>query len=481
MRMVRKVVSNKPPVEISSGSDDNIPPPVVGPGPRTATNRVVRPPAKPPSPSDDNGTPTLKRKRETDEMGPSQASPLGVKPIVLIRKVPPAPSRISKPATSSTASRQTSTRPSPAKSPGLVVVNGGLKLRKAVGRKKPESPARSPPPKPDSPMDVVPPSPPDQASAISQPTPSVPDSANKAQIEIIVDVASELAAQPGQSQSQLQDAQSQTSAPSGQASTDVQSETEGDASSHGLRRATRSRKAPATDVFGVVAPPRSAAAGRRRTLLLADSGAFSGMSALALKSLTNTNTQRNQQQVAEIQMEVVMKEGKRPDSPSTKVRSTLERQREDRMKQRQERAERRARRSSEGQGESEASAEEMADASLAATDVGEGEPQRHPRAPGDEEDYVTPERPAKRTRMDDGVEDPEAETKNERRVKWNRGLATTVLLDDTPPTPKRPPNDVPVKKGCLAPSAKVPSASSLCMYCVLTSLNLAGTLTGYDG
>ena len=65
-----------------------------------------------------------------------------------------------------------------------------------------------------------------------------------------------------------------------------------------------------------------------------------------------------------------------------------------------------------------------------------------------------------RTRMDDGVADAENDARNERRVKWNRGLATTLCFDDTPPNPRRAPGDAPVKKGCLAPSAKVNSLFS---------------------
>ncbi|GJE95124.1 hypothetical protein PsYK624_113050 [Phanerochaete sordida] len=450
---IRKVVSNKPPVEVSSGSDD-MPQPVAGPGPRTASSRLVRHPVKHTSAAPDSTPPLLKRKREHDEPGTSRASPSGVKPVVLIRKVPPAPPRFNKPAATAIVGRQASGKPSPPKSPGPLVVNGGLKLRKAVGKKKPESPAPSPPlPKPDSPMDVVPPSPPAQAQTIDHAVSPANHAANEAQVDIVVDLAADTAAQQGPQSTNTQEPRTVADAAAAQPSTDVPSESEADAASYGLRRGTRARKAPTTDVFGVVAPTRTAG-GRRRPLLLADNSVFSGMTALALKSLTSTNTQRNQRQVAEIQMEVVMKDGRRPDSPTTKVRTNLDRQREERIQQRKERAARRARRSDGGD---DGVPDDSADISLAESDFVVDLPQGHPRAPGDEEEYTTPERPerpAKRTRLDDDADEAEAEAKNERRVKWNRGLATTVFLDDALPQPKRAPNDAPVKKGCLAPSAK---------------------------
>lgn len=244
------------------------------------------------------------------------------------------------------------------------------------------------------------------------------------------------------------------------------------------RRSTRPRRGTTTattDVFGSVAPTSTArATPRRRGPLPSElSGPFAGMSALALKTLTSANTTRNQQQVVTIRTEVVHREGNRPDSPTTRVRSSLEQQKE----MRQERAERRARRSAgsdlelgpesggAGAGEGEANATEDKDR---AGDVGtmsvdeEGLPVKHRRGPGDEEDYETPprsERPIKRLRLDGG-EDEEGEGEMLRdalakRVKWNKGLYTTVFLDDTPPSPKWNTNAVPSSKSCLTPAAKV--------------------------
>ncbi|KAI0336463.1 hypothetical protein GY45DRAFT_1342025 [Cubamyces sp. BRFM 1775] len=187
------------------------------------------------------------------------------------------------------------------------------------------------------------------------------------------------------------------------------------------------------------------------------------MSALALKTLTTANTLKNQQQVAVLKTEVVRKEGPRPDSPTTKVRTALDRQREERVQQRKERAERRARRSAEddageglGVGENDAG-----DASFMSVDRDQDEvPVRHRRGPGDEEDYETPprpERPAKRARFEGVDTDAEKEKEKEamdKRVKWDKGLHTTVYLDDSPPKPKRTHQAVPTQKSCLAAAAK---------------------------
>ena len=55
---------------------------------------------------------------------------------------------------------------------------------------------------------------------------------------------------------------------------------------------------------------------------------------------------------------------------------------------------------------------------------------RHKRGTGEDEDYVSPERPLKRLRLDGVYEEDVAD---KRRVKWDRGLETAVLLDDIIP------------------------------------------------
>ncbi|KAI1795940.1 hypothetical protein LXA43DRAFT_880920 [Ganoderma leucocontextum] len=240
------------------------------------------------------------------------------------------------------------------------------------------------------------------------------------------------------------------------------------------RRSTRPRRGTttATDVFGTVAATSSITTTQRRRgpLPSETNGPFAGMSALALKTLTSTNTARNQQQVAAIQTEVIRKEGSRPDSPTTRVRTTLEQQKEARVQQRQERAARRARRSAgsdievesgvPADGAGDAGEDGAGDVSAMSVDE-EGLPLRHRRGPGDEEDYETPprpERPIKRLRLHGG-EDGEDEWEKARdvlakRVKWDKGLHTMVFLDDTPPKPKWDTKAVPSSKSCLTPAAK---------------------------
>lgn len=186
------------------------------------------------------------------------------------------------------------------------------------------------------------------------------------------------------------------------------------------------------------------------------------MTATALRSLTSANTQRNQDYVVKLETEVVRVEGKRPDSPTTKVKSSLDQQKEQRDLQRQQRAERRARRG----GDPDTTLDSAADMSLDILDFEEGDVstmdiaqnlnallEKHRRGPGDEEDYESPPRPervVKRGRLEE-----QSEEKNEKRVKWDRGLSTTVYLDDGPPNPSRKHREEFSKRGCLASTAKV--------------------------
>ena len=158
------------------------------------------------------------------------------------------------------------------------------------------------------------------------------------------------------------------------------------------------------------------------------------------------------------------------------MRSALEKQKEERVQQRQERAERRARRSAgsdtdpfalaSGTDRDGDASSEVGDTSFEVVEAGDGEPgppTRHRRGPGDEEDYETPprpERPAKRGRFEDPEGGEKEKERNmdvvqEKRVKWDRGLHTTVFLEDTPPNPKWNTKAVPSQKSCLTAAAKV--------------------------
>jgi hypothetical protein len=181
------------------------------------------------------------------------------------------------------------------------------------------------------------------------------------------------------------------------------------------------------------------------------------MSAVALRALTTSNTAKNQENlVAVLETEVVRKPGKRPDSPTTGVKSIEEKRKLEQGQGRKERAERRARRSSELS---------LDDSSLTSEDeeslpLGpDGQPVRHRRGAGDEEDYESPERagrPEKKARIGEATES--GEEAGAKTVRWDRGLFTTVYFDDLPlqsqahDKPQTPAKDV---RGALAGSAKV--------------------------
>ncbi|KAF8228185.1 hypothetical protein L208DRAFT_259678 [Tricholoma matsutake] len=227
------------------------------------------------------------------------------------------------------------------------------------------------------------------------------------------------------------------------------------------RRTTRIRKTVnpivVADVFADATPPQP----RRRANKTQSSGdgVFSGMSAVALKALTSSNTIRNQKYLAaKLETEVVRKPGARPESPAVKIKPTLQRQRDAKGKERKERADRRARQSDgrigEGKGDSDRQSD-VGDSSAADLDSDWDEQssspvrKRHKRAPGDEEDYETP------LRTSVGEDDEDEVTAEKRRVKWDRGLFTTIYLDEVTVGPRRPPKENIASKGCLAATAKV--------------------------
>jgi hypothetical protein len=246
--------------------------------------------------------------------------------------------------------------------------------------------------------------------------------------------------------------------------TDVRPNTEFDASvfnspSDGLpsstTRITRSRRnpPPTNDVFG---PVRSLQPRRRRPAETQYEGAFSSMSALALKALTTTNTAKNQHNlVAILETEIIRKPGMRPGSPTTKLKTVEEKRKTEQGQERKERAERRARRASELQEDSSLTGDDEEGLPLGP----DGKPIRHRRGPGDEGDYESPERikrSEKRARADEMGEPGEGA--RAKSVKWDRGLFTTIYFDDLPLQSRardRPQAPVTCARGALAASAKV--------------------------
>lgn len=233
----------------------------------------------------------------------------------------------------------------------------------------------------------------------------------------------------------------------------------------GVRRTARSRKAVSSngDVFSgndsaPVLPQPLRLAPKRRTL--PSEPGYAGLSSLALKTLTTNNTARNQQVMNMLETELVRKEGKRPESPTTKLRTISEKQQAEKTQQREERAARRARKIELGEiGEGDADMSFMSDYLPMDED---GLPLKHRRGPGDDEDYETPERPArpsKRTRIDTDEEETAAE--KERRVQWDRGLFTAVYLDELPDNRSWPKNEN-AGKSCLAKAAKVDFSLLFC-------------------
>ncbi|KAI6036601.1 hypothetical protein BKA83DRAFT_4165227 [Pisolithus microcarpus] len=216
-----------------------------------------------------------------------------------------------------------------------------------------------------------------------------------------------------------------------------------------LKRSSRARKVP-SDVHDVFNTTSRSDQPSRRPPTRAEASGFVGMSASALRALTSSNTTRNQQTVAILATEVIRKEGLRPESPAVKIRTILQKEKEEQDRQRMERAQRRARRSEEGSTVNTPCIHPDGyghDTNVDLTTT------RHVRAPGDEEDYETPERlsPIKRPRF--GEEDNDEQVRPTKQVKWCCGLGTTAFVDDVDPKPRFQRLDSHAK-GCLAPSSK---------------------------
>ncbi|KAJ3571881.1 hypothetical protein NP233_g3453 [Leucocoprinus birnbaumii] len=178
---------------------------------------------------------------------------------------------------------------------------------------------------------------------------------------------------------------------------------------------------------------------------------FSGMSMNALKTLTANNTVRNQHYaVAMLETEIVRKEGMRPESPAVKIKTIVQRQQEEKIKQREERAARRARRHGEDSFGDEENNDTGYESPTPTSDLKdlhlENVRIKHRRGAGDEEEYETP------------LRNIDGEVNGKRRVKWDKGLYTEVFLDEVVLGSKVPPKENTSRQGCLTPAAKVISA-----------------------
>ncbi|OCH95544.1 hypothetical protein OBBRIDRAFT_745235 [Obba rivulosa] len=405
-----------------SSSDEGVPP-TTAHAPRTAAS-TARPARQV---TVEKSSLSLKRKREGEK---PTTSPANAQPVIVMRKVVPGiinrptKAQTSSPARAAGVEEQASLAPSSMKS------QGPIKMRRVADWKRPQ-----------------------EKSAVNEVKDDVSPDTGPTREQTVVEIATSSVREASPSPDPLAGT-SHSSEPvpvrvESPRSSPVPEEASTDT---GTRRSTRARRsantAATTDVSAAPVRPLKL---KPKPFLLPESSAFAGMSMVALKTLTANNTLKNQHQVAELQKEIIRKEGKRPDSPTSKVRGALERQKEEMAQQRQQRAARRARRSA-GADDSDVFTEQESitdtgDFSIISVDDN-GVPLHHQRGPGDEEDYVTPEKPAKRERSEDGAK------REEKRVKWDRGLATTVWLDDSPPKPKRAPKDELTRKGCLATAAK---------------------------
>ncbi|KAF9477387.1 hypothetical protein BDN70DRAFT_881294 [Pholiota conissans] len=236
--------------------------------------------------------------------------------------------------------------------------------------------------------------------------------------------------------------------------------TSNDAGASSLRRTTRSRRTAINqDVFQEGSSRTTST--RRKTQAFRSDDIFSGMSITALKDLTVSNTVRNQKYIAaKLETEVIRKEGIRPESPAVKIRTIVQRQQEERDRERAERANRRARRSGEDmassdiEGSVDVGSSSAPDDQISEDDDGNGRV-RHMRGAGEDDDYETPEiyRHLKRTRLF-GESGEEMEVERRRRVKWDRGLFTTVYLDEVKLGSRQTLKENRALKGILAPTAK---------------------------
>ncbi|KAK1232230.1 hypothetical protein PQX77_004604 [Marasmius sp. AFHP31] len=253
------------------------------------------------------------------------------------------------------------------------------------------------------------------------------------------------------------------------------------AETYGLRRTTRARKpVPGTNPPSTRRAADSQAQPRRRKPpVIQGTGPFSGMTAGDLRQLTSTNTTRNQQYMtALLEMEVIRREGPRPESPGIRAKTVSQKEEEEKEREKHARAERRANRSKRRSGEhmddnmeGSEKADPDEDEDDEAWDQLNSSPsvRRHRRGAGEDEEYVTPKRPKKLKVDENGDTEMESEDAEEKkRVKWDQGLFTEVFLDDIQPRSRQGVGIA--AKGCLAVTAKalqlddlgnIPAASPL--------------------
>ena len=145
-----------------------------------------------------------------------------------------------------------------------------------------------------------------------------------------------------------------------------------------------------------------------------------------LKAITLRNTMRNEVYLCAIDTQIVRKLGPRPPSPSSKIRTTADREEEEKKVAREARARRRA----------HGSEAESVDENPRVERI------EFARGAGEDEDYDTATRLLKRPKTSEGPE---------RTVVWDRGL--TVIRDDGEPKPSsRETPKGPLLRSCMRAS-----------------------------
>ncbi|KAJ3733024.1 hypothetical protein DFJ43DRAFT_1117774 [Lentinula guzmanii] len=217
-----------------------------------------------------------------------------------------------------------------------------------------------------------------------------------------------------------------------------------------FRRTTRSNSngtVPTKPINSSRPPP----ARRKNIPMFIDTGPFSGMTAQALRTLTESNTTKNKEYATVLlQTEVIRREGARPESPGMNVKSISQKEKEAKTRERSDRAERRAKHENSESKEDEHGVSEDEDRENARGGLIKS---KHAWGSGDEEEYGTPAQHMKRLRPNEEV--LEEEEYDKKRVKWDRGLCKEIYLDEIQPRTShaRIPQES-VKKGCLAHTGK---------------------------
>lgn len=188
-------------------------------------------------------------------------------------------------------------------------------------------------------------------------------------------------------------------------------------SSPSPQRPARSKRSTLTKSAAAAKPPPSKRPSSKSPKSASTPIAAPALTEKQLKTTTARNTARNQVYHCAIDRKVIRQRGPRPPSPTSKIRTTSEREEADKKKSREARAKRRMGIHSEEEKEKGLPVIEKLKVA---------------KAPGDEDDwtYKTPQRPLKRARRTieaDEQDDDDGEEKK-KKLRWDR--VVSVIRDD---------------------------------------------------